>query len=84
MIYELPGRALEEPIPHPEGLPALLDQYPRVKAAVGKLRRGEGRDPIQELMLLRRCAPPRNSHRSHAPLKKHEMYRTSQSCMRKA
>jgi hypothetical protein len=56
MIYELQGVALEEPIPHPEGLPPLLDQYPRIKAAVGELRQGTGRDPMQELLLLRRCA----------------------------
>ena len=40
MIYKLQGVALEEPIPHPEGLSPLLDEYPRVAAAVGKLRRG--------------------------------------------
>jgi hypothetical protein len=56
MIYEQGGFELEEPIPHPEGLPPLLDQYPRVKAAVGTLRWGEGRDPVKELLLLRRCA----------------------------
>ena len=57
MIYELAGVPLEEPIEHPEGLPPLLDGYPRVKAAVGEreLRRGRGRDPMKELMLLRRC-----------------------------
>jgi hypothetical protein len=55
MIYELQGVALEEPIPHPEGLPPLLDPFSRVKAAVGKLRRGKSRDPMRELLLLRRC-----------------------------
>jgi hypothetical protein len=53
MIYELAGVPLEEPIP--QELPPLLDGYPRVKAAVGELRRGRGRDPMKELMLLRRC-----------------------------
>ena len=62
MIYKLQGVALEEPIPHPEGLPPLLDQFSRVRAAVGELRRqgfwhfGRGRDPMKELLLLRQCA----------------------------
>ena len=57
MIYEQGGFELEEPIPHPEGLPPLLDQFARVKAAVGELRRrGTGRDPMKELLLLRQCA----------------------------
>ena len=57
MIYELQGVALEKPIPHPEGLPPLLEKFSRVKAAVGELcRRGTGRDPMKELLLLRQCA----------------------------
>ena len=56
MIYEQGGFELEEPIPHPEGLPALLDNFSRVKAAVGELRQGKGRNPMKELLLLRQCA----------------------------
>jgi hypothetical protein len=55
MIYELQGVPLEEPIKHLEGLPPLFEGYPRFKAAVHKLQRGKGCDPMKELMLLRQC-----------------------------